>query len=220
MVTGVGTFLQVGFILLSGVAVYSFVTAAREGEERRLCTPLCTLSPDYAGRNRTAPDFSLSALDGRQVKLSDYRGKVVVLNFWTKTCAPCLREMPSVNELAKVLAGHPNIELLTITTDESAADAQATLESVLNEKPAFTTLVDSESQIVGSKYGTKLYPETWFIDPKGVIRARVDGPRDWHDLAALTVDLADTFSVPVSCEVEFIDRRPSGSQCDDVPQAG
>jgi hypothetical protein len=91
---------------------------------------------------------------------------------------------------------------------------------VLNETPAFVTLVDPESQVVGGKFGTTLYPETWFIDPNGVIRARVDGPRDWQSLAALTVDLARTISEPLSCEVEFIDRRPSGNQCDDIPEAG
>jgi thiol-disulfide isomerase/thioredoxin len=220
MPSGASTFAQVGFILLAGMAVYSFVGAAREGEERRVCTPLCSMAPDYAGRNRLAPDFELPALDGRRVKLSSYRGKVVVLNFWTKTCAPCLREMPSMNQLAKVLAQHPNVELVTITTDESAADAEATLRSVLGEKPAFVTLVDSDSAVVGAKFGTKLYPETWFIDPEGVIRARVDGPRDWHALASLTVDLAQTLNGPLSCEVEFIDRRPTGNQCDDVPAAG
>lgn len=220
MASGASTFLQVGFILLAAAAVYSFVGAAREGEERRVCTPLCALAPDYAGRNRLAPDFELSALDGSKVRLSSYRGKTVVLNFWSKTCAPCLREMPSVNQLAKVLENHPDIELITITTDESAADAEATLISVLGEKPVFTTLVDSESNVVGGKFGTNLYPETWFIDPEGVIRARVDGPRDWHGLASLTVDLAHTFSGPLACEIQFVDRRPTGNVCEDIPPAG
>lgn len=220
MKSGLSTLFQVAFIVLSGVAVYAFVTAAREGEARRLCAPVCALNPDYAGRNRIAPDFELKALDGRTVRLSEYRGKVVVLNFWTKTCAPCLREMPSLNQLARVLEGHPNVELLTITTDESAADAAATLQSVLNEAPAFVTLVDSESRVVGGKYGTTLYPETWFIDAEGVIRARVDGPRDWHDLASLTVDLARTLSGPVTCDVEFVDRRATGNQCEGIPEAG
>jgi thiol-disulfide isomerase/thioredoxin len=220
MKSSVSTVVQVAFISLAAVAVYTFVTAAREGEARRLCAPVCALSPDYAGRNRIAPDFELPALDGRTVRLSDYRGKVVVLNFWTKTCAPCLREMPSLNQLARVLEGHPNVELVTVTTDESAADAAATLQSVLNEAPVFVTLVDSESRIVGETYGTSLYPETWFIDPEGVIRARVDGPRDWHSLASLTVDLTRTLSGPLDCDVEFIDRRPTGTQCDDIPEAG
>lgn len=220
MKSSISTLAQVAFISLSGVAVYSFVSAAREGESRRLCAPVCALVPDYAGQNRLAPNFELPALDGRMVRLSDYRGKVVVLNFWTKTCAPCLREMPSLNQLARALEGHPNVELLTVTTDESAADAAATLQSVLSEAPAFVTLVDAESRVVEGLYGTTLYPETWIIDPDGVIRARVDGPRDWHALASLTIDLARTISGPLQCDVEFVDRRPTGNQCDDIPAAG
>lgn len=220
MNSGLSIFAQAAFIAVSALGVYSFVTAAKDGEQRRLCTPICTMNPDYAGRNRIAPDFELTALDGRRVRLSDYRGKMVVLNFWTKTCAPCLREMPSINQLAKVLQGYPNVALLTVTTDESAADAAATLESVLNEPPAFMTLVDAENAVVLGKYGTKLYPETWFIDEGGVIRARVDGPRDWQELAALTVDLARSLQGPVTCDVEIIDSKPLGSQCTDIPSAG
>src|SRR5690606_16128853 len=100
--------------------VYSFVSSMKEGEARRVCTPVCSLAPDYGARNRLAPNFTLKDLSGRPVSLSDYRGKVVVLNFWTKTCAPCLREMPSLLQLGQVLEGYPNIELLTVTTDESA----------------------------------------------------------------------------------------------------
>jgi peroxiredoxin len=220
MNSGLNTLAQVGFMLAAAAGVYSFVSTAKDGEARSLCAPLCALRPDYAGLNRLAPDFELPAIDGGTVRLSDYRGKVLVINFWTKSCAPCLREMPSVNQLAKVFKNHPNVELLTITTDESAQDAIATLSSVLNEPPAFRTVVDSDSAIVFGKYGTKLYPETWFIDPNGVIRARVDGPRDWHDLASLAVDLSRSLSGPLSCEVEFFDRQPTGSLCDEIPAAG
>jgi peroxiredoxin len=220
MNSGISLLAQSGFIALSAVAVYSFVTAAKEGEQRRLCTAVCSMNPDYAGRNRLAPDFELPSLDGRMVRLSDYRGKVVILNFWTKTCTPCLREMPSLNQLARVLEGYPDIKMLTITTDESAADAASTLKSVLSEAPAFPTLVDAESKVVLGGYGTSLYPETWIIDPQGVIRARIDGPRDWHEQAALTIDLARSISGPLSCEVEFIDKKPKGDQCNDIPIAG
>lgn len=220
MNSGISLLAQCGFIALSAVAVYSFVTAAKEGEQRRLCTAVCSMNPDYAGRNRIAPDFELPSLDGRTVRLSDYRGKVVILNFWTKTCTPCLREMPSLNQLARVLEGYPDIKMLTITTDESAADAASTLKSVLSEAPAFPTLVDAESKVVLGGYGTSLYPETWIIDPQGIIRARIDGPRDWHEQASLTIDLARSISGPLSCEVEFFDKKPKGDQCNDIPIAG
>jgi peroxiredoxin len=194
---------------LAAAGVYSFVSAARDGETRRACTPLCAMHPDYAARNRLAPDFELPKVGGGTARLSNYRGKTVILNFWTKTCRPCLEEMPSIAGLGKALAPHPDIVLLTVSTDESVADAQETMKSVLGGADApFVILVDPESKVVREQFGTKLYPETWFIDKSGVIRARVDGGRDWN--AALTIDLAHSFEDPIQCGVLYRERKAEG----------
>jgi thiol-disulfide isomerase/thioredoxin len=115
--------VQFAFIAVAALLVYAFVSTARDGEGRRACTPLCTMRPSYADRNRLAPDFELKNLKGEAVSLGDYRGQVVIMNFWTKTCRPCLEELPSLADLAKVLEQHPNIELITISTDDTAEDA-------------------------------------------------------------------------------------------------
>ena len=81
------------------------------------------MHPDYAARNRTAPDFELPKLGGGTAKLSSYRGKIVILNFWTKTCRPCLEEMPGIASLGKALAPHDDMALLTISTDDTRSDA-------------------------------------------------------------------------------------------------
>lgn len=204
---------ELAFIGCAALGVYGFVTAAKDSETRRSCTSLCALQPDYAAQNRLAPDFELPSINGNKVKLSSYRGKVVILNFWTKTCRPCLEEMPSIADLAKALKAHPNVALLTITTDEDAKDARDTMKSVLGGgDPPFEVLIDADSKIVGDKYGTKLFPETWFIDQKGVIRARFDGGRSWA--SPLVIDLALSLGNPVQCEVGFDARKPQG------PQAG
>src|SRR5690606_34830923 len=92
---------QLGFIVLASLGVYGFVAAASDGESRRACAALCALRPNYAGNNRLAPDFELPELKGGKVRLSSFRGKTVIVNFWTKTCQPCLEEMPSLANLAK-----------------------------------------------------------------------------------------------------------------------
>jgi peroxiredoxin len=194
---------------LAALGVYSFVSTARDGETRRACMPLCAMRPDYAARNRQAPDFELPKIGGGTARLSNYRGKTVILNFWSKTCPPCLQEMPSLASLTKALALHPDIVLLTVSTDESVEDARDTMRSVLGgAEPPFVVMVDPDLKVVRDKFGTKLYPETWFIDPSGVIRARVDGGREWN--AALTIDLAHSFDVPIQCGVEFRDRKAEG----------
>lgn len=215
-----GHLAQLAFTVVAAAGVYSFLTSAREGERRRMCTPACALRPQYANNNRTAPDFELPTLDGTTKKLSDYRGKVVVLNFWTKTCRPCLEEMPSLADFARVLKREGDLELITISTDESVQDARDTLTSVLNGDAPFTTFVDADNVVVADKYGTKLYPETWFIDKQGVIRARFDGARDW--MKPLHLEFAETLRGPAACEIDFKSQNPDGPMagvCNDVPLA-
>ena len=205
-----GRAVELVVIVCAALGVYGFVSAAKDGETRRSCTSLCALRPAYAARNRLAPDFELPSINGGKVKLSSFRGKVVILNFWTKTCRPCLEEMPSIADLAKALKPHKDVVLLTITTDESANDARDTMKSVLGGgDPPFEVLVDAESDIVRDKYGTKLFPETWFIDGQGVIRARFDGGRSWA--SPLTVDLALSLLNPITpCQVGFEAGKPQG----------
>lgn len=202
------TLAQIGFVALASVALFSFASAAQDGEGRRVCTPLCAMKPNYAGLNRTAPDFELAALGSTKLRLASLRGKVVILNFWTKTCKPCMEEMPALARLAKLLSGRKDIVLVTVNTDESLADAEATLRGVLNEKPGFEVLNDPESDVVLAKFGTKLYPETWFIDPAGVIRARFDGPREWD--SPLVVNFAESLALPGACPLEFALGAPKG----------
>jgi thiol-disulfide isomerase/thioredoxin len=212
---------QLVFAVIAAIAVYAFVTTAKDGERRRVCTPLCALAPRYAARNRVSPDFELGSTEGRRVKLSDFRGKVVILNFWTKNCNPCLQEMPQLAELAKILREHKGIELVTVSTDNSAQDVKNTLKSVLGADAPFLTLVDADAGVVNGKFGTKLYPETWFIDPDGVIRARVDGARKWA--TALTVDYAESLKAPIACSVEFSQGAavgPLAAICEDVGASG
>jgi peroxiredoxin len=219
-------FSQVAQAVVIGLAVlgtYGFVLTARDGETRRACTALCALKPDYAGRNRSAPDFELPSIDGGRVRLSSFRGKTVVLHFWTKTCRPCLEELPHIAQFAKIIKPYAgDVELITITTDESAEDARATLKSVVGDAPGFTVLIDPDGdKVVNGKYGTKLFPETWFIDKNGVIRARFDGPRDWE--GPLPLDLAKGLAAPIPCEVTYAGGRATGAfagLCGEVAPGG
>ena len=209
--------IQLAFIVLAGIAVFAFVSMARDAETRRACVPVCAMRPNYAARNRLAPDFELPSVDGAKVRLSQFRGKTVVLNFWTTTCQPCLEEMPSLADLARVLKGRGNVALLTVSTDATQEIAMSALRTLLREpKPPFPVLFDPESTVVRDKFGTTLYPETWIIDPKGVIRARFDGARDWSN--AMVLDLIDSFERPLACGVEFESGHPSGAEaaiCDE-----
>lgn len=218
-----GTALRVGFLTLAVVAVYAFGLSARDGELRRVCTASCAVRPTYADANRRAPDFDIPDINGGRLRLADYRGKVVILNFWTKTCKPCLDEMPALSELATILReDQPDIVLLTISQDESAEDIRNTLGAVVPGEPAFPVGVDSDAAVIREMYGTKLFPETWFIDPDGIIRARIDGPRsNWN--SPLIVDFAASLRDPLRCPITFEEGAPHGAEaglCKDVSPSG
>lgn len=199
---------HLAFVAVAAVGVYSFVSVAKEGEARRRCSPTCLLRPSYAGYERKAPAFTLKDTKGNDVSLESYRGKVVVLNFWTKTCGPCMEEMPEIADLARILRPKGDVAVLTVSTDESAEDAQGTIKALLREEPPFPILMDPDAKVVRDKYGTSLYPETWIIDKNGVIRARFDGAREWSN--ATVVQLVDQIRGGVYCPVEAKDGRFRG----------
>ncbi len=208
--------LQIGFIVAAAGGVYCFVSAAQQDVRRTSCSAMCKLAPAYAGRDRTAPDFELPDMNGKPVKLSSFRGKTVFLNFWTKTCGPCLEEMPSLGELAKIVGSRSDMVLLTVSTDEGPDDVRDTLKVALGSEPTFPVLFDPDGKIVREKYGTKLFPETWIIDPQGVVRARFDGARDWS--TAISIEIGNMVQKGSGCPVEFAKGRPEGQfagLCDD-----
>jgi hypothetical protein len=92
--------------------------------------------------------------------------------------------------------------------DEGPDDVKPTLQTVLHDPPAFEVLFDPESTVVGSKYGTRLFPETWFIDKRGVIRTRFDGAREWSN--PLVVDYIDSLRRGDYCSVKIDGKKLPG----------
>ncbi|MDP3274507.1 MAG: TlpA disulfide reductase family protein [Deltaproteobacteria bacterium] len=168
---------QLFFVLGALAAVIHFGAAVRDGETRRSSASLLRmLAPDYQGENRTAPDFSLPDKDGRTHTLSSLRGSVVVLHFWSRTCPPCIEELQrSIPAFDELVAGRSDVKLLLVTTDPD----WASVASLVPEGLRSSILFDPNGRIVTQRYGTRQFPETWVIDPRGVIRARFDHTIEW-----------------------------------------
>jgi len=199
---------QLAFIAVAAVAVYGFMRTGVDAERRRSCGSLCALRADYAGSDRFAPAVDLEALGGGRIRLADYRGRVVVLNFWTKHCPPCLEEMPSLAELALAVRHRDDVAVVTVSTDETREEVGETVTSVLGGPPPFPVLLDPGAQVVTGKFGTELFPETWFIAPDGIIRARLDGPRDFT--SPVVMDLIESLLLPTACPADFLGGVPVG----------
>jgi peroxiredoxin len=137
--------------------------------------------PHYLGASLLAPDFSLPKQGGGEWKMSEQRGKVVVMNFWTVTCRPCIQEMPTIELLAEITEDWGDVEVVAISTDRSWEEA----ETIIPRTSRITSLLDADREVVTGQFGTKLFPETWIIDADGIVRFRFDGALDWSDPVAL-----------------------------------
>ena len=125
--------------------------------------------PEQLGRQ--APLFALN--DGQHaVDLRHLRGQVVVLNFWATWCAPCLEELPSLEDLQQQL---PQVRVVAVAFDEN----QTSYQHYLDRHPvSLFTVLDARAS-ANSLYGTFRPPETYVIDKQGVIRRKFIGPQDW-----------------------------------------
>ncbi|KPK04634.1 MAG: hypothetical protein AMJ64_13140 [Betaproteobacteria bacterium SG8_39] len=123
------------------------------------------------------PPLVLTALDGRQHALTDYRGRVVLVNFWATWCAPCRAEMPSIERLRRSLEGEP-FAVLAVNVSEDAAAVRAFADRV---PMGFPLLLDRDAQVTRA-WRARALPMTFIIDPEGRIRYQAIGERDWADV--------------------------------------
>ena len=131
----------------------------------------CNRGAHPAQTGKAAPDFTIS--DGTStVHLANYRGRVVLLNFWASWCMPCVEELPSL------LALHheqPRLIILAVSVDEDPA----AYSSFIVRRHVDLITVRDPGQSAAKLYHTDMWPETYLIDRNGIIRRKFVGPQDW-----------------------------------------
>lgn len=127
------------------------------------------------GEGIPAPDFTFPGLDGKNTSLSDYKGKVVLVNIWATWCPPCVEEMPSMQKLYNEFNGK-NFEILAVSIDAAGVDAVAPF--MKKHKLSFPALMDPKGTIK-SMYRVTGIPESFIIDKQGILVGKIIGPRDW-----------------------------------------
>ncbi len=118
-----------------------------------------------------APTFTVKD-GGQTVSLSQYRGKVVLLNFWASWCQPCVEELPSLMALQKAM---PQVQVLAVSID----DDPAAYAAFLKQYDISLLAVRDGTEGANLKYGSVRVPETFVIDPKGMVRRKFIGPQEW-----------------------------------------
>lgn len=126
------------------------------------------------GLGERVPEFTLRDDNGNPVALADFRGKILVLNFWASWCGPCVDELPSLKRFAQRYAGS-DVVVLGISLDE---DPDAYKEFLLKYEINFQNL-RNPSHSVSEMYGTFKLPETYIISRDGILLNKIVGPTDW-----------------------------------------
>ncbi len=157
--------------VLAGAAGLTYAALGTRRDAR-----LSALDPQLVTR-RPAPELELSDRDGQSHRLSDFAGKSVLLNFWSVECPPCVRELPSLERLSRTARERGTFHVVTVTTDDSWSE----VSHLFPNGTDLLVLFDPDNAITEGRYGTERYPETFFIDRDGYIRARFDGQRDWSN---------------------------------------
>ena len=143
---------------------------------------------------RRVPDFTFTTLDGDQKSIRDFKGKVVVLNFWASWCAPCVKEFPHFLKLAKNYTNR--IVFIGLSSDHDMASMNRFLSKMDYQNPQAMSLpnvliaLDEQGEITREIFQTYRLPETILIDEKGYMREKLIGA-DWayEDLATMVEGL-------------------------------
>ncbi len=128
--------------------------------------------PPHIGN--AAKDFTVQDSD-RTVSLNQFRGQVVVLNFWATWCPPCLEELPSLMTMQERMKGR-GIVVVGVSID---VDGNAYHSFLKQHGINFLTVRDPQQKVAGM-YGTSGWPETYIIDRQGILRRKIVGPIDWN----------------------------------------
>ena len=122
-----------------------------------------------------APPFTLTDISGRAVSLESLRGQVVLLNFWSMLCAPCMAEMPSLNRLFLTLKDK-GLQVIAVSIDPSDKPVR---DYVAKNNIAFPVLLDTGKEVYGKAYAGPALPATYLIDRNGIIVENFSGLEVW-----------------------------------------
>jgi thiol-disulfide isomerase/thioredoxin len=131
-------------------------------------------------RGGTTPALALADLDGRRHTLEDYRGKVVLLNFWATWCEPCLAEMPSMQTLERRLAGR-SFAILAVNHGESRTKVA---DFTRRLTVGFPVLLDPNTEAPRA-WRVRVLPASFLVDASGRVRYSVVGEMDWAGESAV-----------------------------------
>ncbi|BAC12808.1 peroxiredoxin family protein [Oceanobacillus iheyensis] len=141
--------------------------------------PIMTAYAEGTEVGERAPDFELKTIDGQQLRLSDFKGERVLINFWTTWCPPCRQEMPDMQRFYQDL--QPNILAVNLTDTEMNKEQVVRFSQEL--ELTFPILLDEKGE-VSKAYRISPIPTTYMIDSEGIIRHKSYGALTYEQMVA------------------------------------
>ena len=163
-------------VVILGLAIFIYGASHRSSAGRSLGS-----RSRIDKENRSAPDFELKTVDGRAVKLSDFRGRAVVLNFWATYCAPCRVEMPWLIDLYRQYQSQ-GLEIIGVSMDDPGEAQQVT--NFVREFGVNYTIVFGNHTVGDAYGGARFLPQTFFIDRDGHITGSAIGMKSKSEFEA------------------------------------
>jgi cytochrome c biogenesis protein CcmG, thiol:disulfide interchange protein DsbE len=157
-------YLRAGILVLAGALVYVIYASIYER---------------VIAAGDEAPEFSIQTDSGKTVKLPEFGGKLLVLNFWATWCPPCVQETPSLSEFARQYASR-GVVVLGISVDKNQQAYDAFLQRF---RPHFLTAREFK---IHEDYGTYMYPETYIINTQGKVLRKYAEPINWMSRETLS----------------------------------
>lgn len=185
-----------GLLLVGALIVILVVGIVQKNVDERQATDRLNEGSDVEflptdeglAKGETAPDFELTTLDGETVKLSDYKGKKVILNFWATWCPPCRAEMPDMQKYYDQQAQDENVEILAVnltTADKGIDKINAFVEEF---SLTFPIPMDTQGEI-GELYQAASIPTSYMIDTKGRVQKKIVGPMNEEMMANFVANM-------------------------------
>jgi len=147
------------------------------------------------------PDFSVTGLDGKEISIQDFRGKLLLVNIWATWCAPCLKEFPSMIRLIQKF--DKDLVVLAVSYDRHREDIEAFVKAFGGVPPNFHIAWDKEKKTT-QIFGTDVLPETYIISRDGKLIRKIAGEATWDEPMA----------------IEFFKELVDGSYLKDQPVEG
>lgn len=176
--------LKVILFTFAFLSVFSAFVLKNALAEEDLFEKLRIIEPK---KENPAPPFTLKGLDGKNISLGDYKGKMVLLNFWATWCKPCREEMPAMQKLYDMFVDEGFV-ILAVSIDRGKVEA---VKAFVDELKLTFPIALDPTQEVRNKYFVNALPTSYLIGPDGKMKGFITGSRDWASDDA--VKLINTF---------------------------